>query len=134
MGQYHLPVNLDKKEFLMPHRLGAGLKQWEQLVNSPSTPQAMFILTCASNNRGGGDIRPHDVLGRWAGDRIAVVGDYSEDSDLDPDLKASEIYANCLEGKDGWADISDQVAEVIEAEFEGQYEGDGWRRFKGGFA
>ena len=54
------------------------------------------------------------VHGRWAGDRIAVVGDYAEDSDLLPRDKASTIYGRCraetearysdheVEGKDGY--------------------------------
>ena len=37
MGQYWLPVNLDKREFVNPHKLGAGLKLWEQLANHPGT-------------------------------------------------------------------------------------------------
>ena len=32
MGQYWVVVNLDKHEFVMPHRLGSGLKLWEQLA------------------------------------------------------------------------------------------------------
>ena len=30
MGQYHYTVNLDKKEYLVPHKLGDGLKLLEQ--------------------------------------------------------------------------------------------------------
>ena len=29
MGQYHKLINLDKKEFVDPHKLGLGLKQVE---------------------------------------------------------------------------------------------------------
>ena len=34
MGQYWKAVNLDKREFVHPHRLGCGLKLWEQLAKS----------------------------------------------------------------------------------------------------
>ena len=37
MGQYWIPVNLDKKEFIEPHKLASGLKLWEQMANFPGT-------------------------------------------------------------------------------------------------
>jgi len=97
MGQYHVTVNLDKKEFLMPHKLGVGLKLLEQLHSSESIQEALFILLACSNGRGGGDL--HDdqnhMIGRWAGDRIAVVGDYAELSDLPMMFGADTIYQLC---------------------------------------
>lgn len=98
MGQYWYPVNLDKKEFIHPHKLGCGLTLWEQLANSPGTGAALVLLCAAQREpRGGGDLA-HDtagVIGRWAGDRIALVGDYAEDSDLPAEYKASELYMKC---------------------------------------
>jgi hypothetical protein len=127
MGQYWFPVNLDKGEFISPHKLGAGLKLWEQLANSPGTGAALIILCAAMPEaRGGGDLDvetnwhgpertfpKHNMgpgpmpeaypaiakrtIGRWAGDRIALVGDYAEDSDLPPEFEASKIYDKCHE-------------------------------------
>jgi len=95
MGQYHLTVNLDKKEFLDPHTLGNGLKLIEQASNpNPGIPAALFVLLACANGRGGGDLSPNPIVGRWAGDRIAVVGDYSEPSDIDG-YDASRIYEQC---------------------------------------
>lgn len=175
MGQYWLVVNLDKKEFIDPHKLGAGLKLWEQLANHPGTGAALIVLLAAEREqRGGGDldidvnwhgperefpkhnITPgpmpegyilfdkdtHEVkestlypdiarrtIGRWAGDRIAIVGDYAEDSDLpDSPVPASKIYDKCIEGE--FKDISDDVCRVIEHELHGKFVGDGWREFK----
>lgn len=123
MGQYWMPVNLDKKECIQPHKLGTGLKLWEQLANHPGTGSALVILCAAMPEaRGGGDFdldenwhgpertfpahnispgpMPEDyttvakrTIGRWAGDRIALVGDYAENSDLAPEHKASTIYS-----------------------------------------
>ncbi len=83
MGQYHLVVNLDKKQYLHPHAMGAGLKLLEwgcgSLVNT-----ALAVLLADANGRGGGDLRinedhPHfKLVGSWAGDRIVVAGDYSD--------------------------------------------------------
>lgn len=97
MGQYWLPVNLDKREYINPHELGTGLKLLEQVWNSPGTPAALLLLTAAMPEpRGGGDPEAHPAIGRWAGDRVAVVGDYAEDSDLpDSEIPASVIYTLC---------------------------------------
>lgn len=95
MGQYHLTVNLDRREFLMPHTLGDGLKLIEQTTNpDPGLMTALHILLACSNGRGGGDLSNHPLVGRWTGDRIAVVGDYAEQPDI-PGCDASAIYAQC---------------------------------------
>jgi hypothetical protein len=158
MGQYWLPVNLDKHEFIDPHKLGAGLKLWEQLANHPGTAGALIVLTAAMPEpRGGGDFDvdtnmhgPERVdmsregpmpdeypaiaartIGRWAGDRIALVGDYAEDGDLAPEHKASTIYARCRgeDRPDAFTDITDDVAKVIEHELTGTFTGTGWKDF-----
>jgi hypothetical protein len=167
MGQYWMPVNLDKREYICPHKLAGGLKLWEQVNNLPGTPVALFILTTSMPEpRGGGDFKPHPAVGRWAGDRIAVIGDYAEDSDLpDSPVPAGIIYSLChdesevedtrkwlrdqithkphgpdgeylkrhrrvlrqLKGQHAFTDVSDMVCEVIEAECDGKFSGDGWR-------
>lgn len=194
MGQYWKIVNLDKKEFVMPHRLGTGLKLWEQLANHPGTGAALVILCAAMPDaRGGGDFdldsnwhgperdeamksgtidgctpgpMPEEypaiakrTIGRWAGDRIALVGDYGERGDIQgaKPMHAGLIYGACLDLEDGdfdfkgacdwyekehkelapefkrlgqFKDVSDDVAAVIEHELQGKYVGDGWRSFK----
>jgi hypothetical protein len=125
MGQYWLPVNLTKKEFIDPHKLGSGLKLWEQIANHPGTGTALLIL-CANmvERRGGGDLGEHPAVGRWAGDRIAIIGDYALPEDMD-DIDPSEIYYQCSEGL--YKDVSEMVAEVIERELQLRYTGNGWR-------
>lgn len=187
MGQYWKIVNLDKKEFVMPHKLGTGLKLWEQLANHPGSGAALIILCAAMPDaRGGGDFDldsnwhgpertfpEHNVtpgpmpeeypvvakrtIGRWAGDRIALVGDYGERGDIQgaKPMHAGLIYGACLDPEDGdfksaldwqqdnhpdtapefkalgqFKDISADVAAVIEHELQGKYTGDGWRTFK----
>ncbi len=137
MGQYHLVVNLDKKEFLNPHKLGCGLKLWEQLANHPSTGTALIPLLACSNGRGGGDLQENPLIGRWAGDRIAIIGDYAEETDLPKKFRASAIYDACRgqdeddEGGAGYyKDITEGVCELLEKELEGKFKGDGWRSFE----
>jgi hypothetical protein len=64
------------------------------------------------------------TIGRWAGDRIALVGDYSEEGDL-PREDASKIYSLCRQAKDldpeddpkdFYADISADVKVVLDHE------------------
>lgn len=122
MGQYWKLINLDRREFVTPHRLGHGAKLWEHLANHPSSGSAMIILCAAMPEaRGGGDFdlgknwhgpertfpehntgpgpMPEDyeavarrTIGRWAGDRIALIGDYALPDDLDPDDHADLPY------------------------------------------
>lgn len=123
MGQYHLTINLDKREFLSPHTLGDGLKLLEQGLSGPGgITTALHVLLAVSNGRGGGDYNDgveyrysmdpaggpgksetirhpfadlaESVVGRWGGDRIAIVGDYAEDGDL-PEGMAPIAYALC---------------------------------------
>jgi len=141
MGQHWIPVNLDKREYLNPHALGARLKLWEQLAQHPGTGAALLILLANEREpRGGGDFEFDDqsaqVIGRWAGDRIALFGDYAEIGDL-PNRKESDpqehlIYGLCgEEAEDGFVDISPLVAKVIEIELGGKYttDGGGWPHF-----
>ena len=101
MGQYHYTVNLDKKEFLNPHKLGCGLKLVEQVGGPPGgVNDALHLLLAVSNGRGGGDFHTKSsFIGRWGGDRIAVVGDYAEARDLDSEHDADTICERC--GDDG---------------------------------
>lgn len=56
MGQYWLPVDLDKQENINPCRLGCGLKLWELLVSHPSTGAGFLVLcTVLPEQRGCGD-------------------------------------------------------------------------------
>lgn len=128
MGQYWLSVNLDKKEFIHPHALGSGLKLWEQLASHPGTGAGLIILLAAMpEQRGGGDLQENEVIGRWAGDRIAIVGDYAESGDL-PEEDASVIYEECRDGV--YKDVSMLVASVIETELAIRFTGTGLRDYE----
>ena len=77
MGQYFKLVNEDKKEVVNPWDIGGVAKFWEWIYN----PQARVLvwLLRRSDEGGGGDIdepKRYSTLGRWAGDRITLIGDY----------------------------------------------------------
>ncbi|PSB00405.1 hypothetical protein [Merismopedia glauca] len=84
MGQYHLIVNLDKKEYLNPSYFGDGLKLWE-FAGSKTTIGLTALLT-ANNEGAGGDFNvptSNHLIGSWAGDKIAIIGDYQQAERLD---------------------------------------------------
>jgi hypothetical protein len=81
MGQYHKVYNVDKREMIHGHHIHNGLKLIEQIGHDKSTSTALFLLLANSNGRGGGDVEDHEFIGRWAGDRIVVQGDYAEPGD-----------------------------------------------------
>lgn len=101
MGQYHVVVNSDKRQLLVPTRLGDGLKLLE-FGDGGATLTALAILLAKDNGRGLGDLHvampdtplenwekdeyslkrvrtPHaHLVGSWAGDRITIAGDYGD--------------------------------------------------------
>ena len=84
MGQYYIVVNLDKREFMHPHFFGDGMKLMELGSGGTGTMLGLVALLSIGNGRGGGDLGSDDVIvGSWAGDRIAVVGGYSDGVELD---------------------------------------------------
>lgn len=124
MGQYHILVNLTKKQYVHPHRIGNGLKLREQVGWEYSTSTALVMLLAASNGRGGGDFHSSSPLvGSWAGDSIAFIGDYAESDDL-AGVDAPTVYNQCDSGK--FRDISEQVRDMMAQEFDIHYKGDGW--------
>ena len=150
MGQYHILVNLTKKEFVHPHQIGNGLKLHEQVGFDCSTATALVMLIAASSGRGGGDFSQHHLIGSWAGDKIAFIGDYAERSDI-KGYNAKLIYDVCswvkygsdlgnvpapyiknrprfIVAADGWKNISLQIQQMFADEFDVSFEGesDGW--------
>ena len=77
MGQYFKLVNMDRKEVVNPWKIGSGVKFWEWMANPHG--RVLLWLLRQSNEGGGGDIADRDeytTLGRWAGDRRTLIGDY----------------------------------------------------------
>ena len=115
MGQYHLLVNVDKREYLDPRSISLGAKQWEHSTHPQfpmvgSIADAMYLLTMTAPARGGGDMPATEASGRWAGDRVMVVGDYTDDSDLPAHYMGSELYNHA---RSGYTEIGDEVREAF---------------------
>ena len=108
MGQYFIIVNLNKKEFIHPHKFGDGLKLLEFGCSSHGTLTALTVLLRKSNESGGGDFLYYEeceYVGSWAGDKIVIICDYDksglyekaqkEFKDVSENLRAQvEVYEN----------------------------------------
>jgi hypothetical protein len=124
MGQYHKLINLDKREAIQPHGLGLGLKQYEHTGCKGSLADAMYLLVMTSPQRGGGDWEYFDGLsGRWAGDRVVIIGDYTSDGDLPDYPNAGNLYLE----SDGWKDLTAEVATALGKVWDFEVIGDGWK-------
>jgi hypothetical protein len=120
MGQYHKLVNLDKQEVVDPHGLGLGAKQHEHTgAFDGSLSDAIYLLVMSSPNRGGGDwSSTGGISGRWCGDRVVVVGDYTEEGDIGEYENANKLWSESIE----WFDITDLVRDAFTKVFPISYE------------
>lgn len=111
MGQYFLVTNLDRLEFIHPHRVGSGLKLWEICANNVS--RLLPFLLRQSSEDGGGDYRgAHEsaYAGRWAGDRIVVIGDYDDSGLYDEVLTTyKEIGADMAEEFNAFIEVREMM-------------------------
>lgn len=109
MGQYYKIINKSKKEYLDPHHCGDGAKLMEFGLSGEGTMSALAILLATSNGLGGGDLNTEDktIMGRWAGDSIAIVGDYD---DFSPH---KGLYDKAENGNKGWRDVSFDAMRVL---------------------
>lgn len=115
MGQYHILVNLDAKEKVEPYGLGLGLKQWEHLGEFNGTlADAMYLLVMSSPASGGGDLPATEISGRWAGDRVVILGDYTQNGSIRGVDKAEELYR---EADNNYEDITHLVSQAFEKVF-----------------
>ena len=102
MGQYHYICNIDKMEYLDPQKFGDGLK----LLEHRYVLDGLGVLLAASAGKGGGDYATSKFVGRWAGDRIATIGDYFDENDP----LYSSIQSTPFNDESSWTDISGPVA------------------------
>ncbi len=90
MGQYHKLINITKKEFVVGYDIGILAKHYEQIGFEGSMADVLYCLMIAQGDdrRGGGDVSGHKFIGRWAGDNVAIVGDYYDQHTDKPEYKA----------------------------------------------
>src|ERR1700680_1968082 len=106
MGQYHHPVCIEAEEGLNPYTFGLGAKEGEQGFSRPGTPNAMVALICARGGNMPADCSQSPLIGRWAGKRVLVQGDYAENGDIPnwdgPPLSALYRAMRPLDQREPW--------------------------------
>lgn len=108
MGQYFKAVNLDKREVVCPWCINGGAKLWEWAVNRQGAiftfllcrgagidrvdDPPSYLIASADRSVVVAEVRhksiddkqgpaPSSIMGRWAGDRVILVGDYDDEFD-----------------------------------------------------
>ena len=112
MGQYHKLINITKKEYIVGHDIGINLKHYEQIGFEGSMADVLYCLMIAQGNdyRGGGDVSGHKAIGRWAGDHVAIVGDYyTEEGD---NYKYKNLY-DIVEDDRHYKNISPSIRSML---------------------
>lgn len=128
MGQYHILVNLDKREYVHPHELGLGLKQYEHTGFEGSLSDAMYLLSMSSPESGGGDFpKIENVSGRWCGDRIVIVGDYTPENAIPNVPDSHTLYEIAIAN---YTNISDSIRSAFEKIYDIRYELDEFDMWK----
>lgn len=113
MGQYFKICNLDKKEFLDPSRFGQLNKLPDIGRSGEGVTLALTVLLTLSGTslyQGG------YIYGRWAGDSIAVIGDYY-DEEFGGFKWSSDYWCSLEAPHNGWVDISEHVRKVLEEDW-----------------
>ena len=114
MGQYHKLINITKKEFVVGYDIGILGKHYEQIGFEGSMADVLYCLMIAQGNdtRGGGDVSGHKFIGRWAGDHVAIVGDYYDDDIDKPEYKS--LY-DIVESDKHYKNISPSIRSMLRA-------------------
>jgi hypothetical protein len=109
MGQYYIIANLDRCEYLWPGTFGESGKLLEFGSVGSGMLCALAILLADGNGRGAGDLpSAAPCVGRWAGDRVVVSGDYADD------LPGSDVNLYSAARSDaGWRNISEEAIRAM---------------------
>ena len=111
MGQYFKAVNLSKKEYVCPWRIGGVAKLWEWCANTQAG--ILPFLLRKSSEGGGGDIsKNYKTVGRWAGDKIVLVGDYDKSRLWDKlEKEYTDISKQLVDDYNDFIEIDEQKLE-----------------------
>lgn len=133
MSQYVRCVNLDRREYLEPNDFAPSDRQMISMNDTDSTMYGLALLTAASNIGDTGDFKPltadyeiiedelehpliQHLVGRWAGDRIAFLGDCWKPgrAGCAPLDLPENVWEQMTAQTDGFVNISEHVVALIE--------------------
>jgi hypothetical protein len=113
VGEYFVLCNLDKKEIIVPGGFGHGNKPGDMVQHAPGGVLHGLLHLLLLGGSGWAEAeRLGHLMGRWAGDRIAVIGDYF-DGDIGGIHWSGDETAERKYGHAGWVNITEHVARAI---------------------
>jgi hypothetical protein len=115
LGEYFSIFNLDRREVIDPAAFGHGSKPGDFLIDGvPHGVLAglLHLLTRTGSGRAQQTHAADATYGRWAGDRIAIIGD-SFDGTLGDVAWSSDAHAVAEHGCGGWVNISEHVVAAV---------------------
>ena len=118
MGEYYIICNFEKREVLNPEVFDCAHKPGDFIECTPRKGilHGLMHLLSLSGSIAGTKRRESDHLfGRWAGDRIAIIGDYYNDT-IAGVAWDQEAYCRVSDAQDDWVDISEHVVYAIGGE------------------
>jgi len=129
MGQYFKVINKTKKEILNPHTFGSGLKLWEIINSRGEILQGLALLLAEGHQKYDKNYQPikSDIIGRWKGDKISIMGDYVEHEVVkDGEVKLQNFWESMYDDegisfRNGWKDISiETYKELLQDDWQGR--------------
>jgi len=91
VGQYYTPANLTKGEYLDPEYLGDGPKLYSMALSlQPGGVASALVLLLAHRDGlpSASVAEAGEVVGRWAGDEVILLGDKQGSEDVEERLSA----------------------------------------------
>ncbi len=91
MGQYYPPANLTKGEYLDPEILGDGQKLYSIALSlQPGGVASALVLLLAHRDDlpSASVAEAGEIVGRWAGDEVILLGDEQGSEDVEERLSA----------------------------------------------
>lgn len=129
MGQSYVIVNLDRREYLNPHKFGNGRNLIEFAPSGDGVMFGLGVLLADGNEDihtnvyiesvNSTEAEIHPLFGAWAGDRIVIAGSYADEGKYVPLVWKPQTVPNNLfnyalnEPESGYKDISDELVHAI---------------------
>ncbi|MFC6906870.1 hypothetical protein [Halalkalicoccus tibetensis] len=100
--QSYVLANLDREEYFDPRYLGGG-REFDELLGSTVPSAVVYLLHESDATETDDDVRAaHPNLGRWADDRVIVIGD----------LDSSDLHAE-VRSHHTWTEISSEIRDEL---------------------
>lgn len=125
MGESFVIVNFDRKEVLDPGVFGHGYKPGDFFHGAEKQGVLhglCHLLALSGSIRGVQERNSDPLFGRWAGQRLALAGDYYHGPVAGMVWEQDLHYLEVRTGQNGWIDIGEHVFAAIGGKLEGRFD------------